>query len=244
MGIINELRKYGLSEKEASVYVALLKLGPSAAKHISKECHLIRTTLYDVLKSLREKGIVAATLKNKIHYFEAADPEKLIEILDEKKDVINRVMTELRTLRREVDPYPRGEIFEGVDGVKTVFTEILKDKKPLYAFSNNSAMIKLVPFFGPHFIEARVKKKIPIKIISEPSEFTDKELIAKDKKEFRETRVLPELTNVNINEYITEDLVAILGSRADEPIGILIRQKDFARLQIELFERVWKVAKK
>ncbi len=244
MELLTGLRKYGLSEKEASVYLAALKLGSSTAKQLSEECDFIRTTLYDILKSLKEKGIMAATLKNKIYYFEAADPLKLIEALDEKKIIIKDLLPELKSLRREIAPFPKGEVFEGVEGVKTVFTELLKEGKPLYAFSNNTSMINLVPFFGPHFISERAKRKIHIKIISEPSKFTQEELINKDKKEFRETRVLPELSKINVNEYITEDLVAILGSRADEPIGILIKHKDFAGLQRALFEKIWKIAKK
>ena len=68
--------------------------------------------------------------------------------------------------------------------------------------------------------------------------------MGEDKKEFRETRILPELSKIKVNEYITDNLVAILGSKAEEPVGIIIRHKDFAQLQKQLFERVWKLAKK
>ena len=51
-----ELRKYGLSEKEAKVYLALLKKGPSTVNEIAESADLVRTTTYDILKILREEG--------------------------------------------------------------------------------------------------------------------------------------------------------------------------------------------
>jgi hypothetical protein len=105
-------------------------------------------------------------------------------------------------------------------------------------------MVNLLDYVANRFIEERVKAKVPIKIISEPSSVTHNLLTLKDKKELRETRLLPELKNVKLNEYITEDAVAILGSRADQPIGILIHHRDFAQEQRILFELLWKIAKK
>lgn len=241
---IEELRNYGLSEKEAKIYLALLKLGPSTVNNIAEECNLIRTTTYDVLKTLREKAIVASMVKNRILYFEAADPKKLIQILEEKKVNIERILPKLRNLRTNIPNMPRSEVFEGKEGLKTVFQELLQKKEALYAYSNNELMVNILPYFSPRFIKNRVKAKIPIKIISEPSKTTTDLLIKKDKKEFRETKVLSEFKNIPINQYIAGDMITILGSRIDEPVGIIIHHKDFAKAQRIIFDKLWKIAKK
>lgn len=241
---IEELRSYGLSEKEAKVYLALLKLGPSTVNNIAEECNLIRTTTYDILKALREKAIVASMIKNKIHYFEAANPQKLIQILEEKKLYIERILPKLKNLRTKIPKMPRSEVFEGKEGLKTVFQELLQKKEPLYAYSNNELMVDLLPYFAPRFIKNRVKARIPIKIISEPSKTTEELLTKKDKKELRETRVISEFKNISINQYIAGNSVAILGSRADEALGIIIHHKDFAQAQKIIFDLLWKIAKK
>ena len=82
MDFIEDLKKYGLSEKEARLYIALLKLGPSTVNNIAEEADIVRTTTYEILKKLREEGIVASMTLNNILNFEAADPEKLAQILD------------------------------------------------------------------------------------------------------------------------------------------------------------------
>lgn len=240
----NELKKYGLSEKEAKVYLTLLKIGPSTVNQIAESADLIRTTTYDILKKLREEGIVASMDKNSIKYFDASDPEKLIQILEERKKYVTSILLELKKLKTIVPDLPKSEIFEGRHGLKTVFQTILDQKKSLYAYSNNEAMFKVIPYFIPNFIKSRVKAKIPIKIITEGSEFTQKVLKNKDKQELRETRTIKEFNKILINEYITDDFVAILGSRADEPIGIIIHHKDFAQAQKIIFEQLWKKAKK
>ncbi len=238
------LMKYGLSEKEARVYLALLKIGPATVNQIAESADLVRTTTYDILKKLREEGIVASMDKNNIRHFEAADPEKLIQVLDERKKYVEQILSDLKQLKTVVPDMPRSEIFEGKHGLKTVFQILLTQKKQLYAYSNNAAMLKLLPYFGPSFIKDRVKAKIPIKIISEESKTTTTLLKNKDKSEFRETRTIKDFNKILINQYMTDDVVAILGTRADEPIGIVIHHKDFARAQRIIFEQLWEKAKK
>jgi HTH-type transcriptional regulator, sugar sensing transcriptional regulator len=244
MNYIEELTKYGLSEKQATIYLTLLKIGPSTANTIAEECDFVRTTTYDVLKVLKEEGIIGVMIKNKIKYFEAADPEKLIQLLDERKKYVNDILPQLKKLRTTIPEMPRSEIFEGKQGMKTVLQIILESKKPLYAYSNNKSMLDILPVYGPRFIKDRVKLKIPIKIISEPSKTTTKILKNKDKAELRETRTIPQFKDMALNQYFNEDFVAILGTREDKPIGIVIYHKDYAKAQKIIFDRLWINAEK
>jgi sugar-specific transcriptional regulator TrmB len=243
MKLIEELRKYGLSERESKVYLSLLKLGEVTVNSIAEDCDLIRTTTYDLLKSLKERGLVSLTIKNKVYYFSSANPNKLIQVLNEKRRIIEEILPELQNLKKVVSEIPRAEVFEGEEGLKTVFQTLLNKKQTLYAFSNNQAMVELLPYFAPNFIKQRSKAKVPIKIISEPSETTSELLTGKDKEELRETRVLEDMKKIKLNEYIGEDSVAILSSRAEKPVGIIIHHKDFAQEQRILFEKIWKIAK-
>jgi len=243
MKLLEELRRYGLSEKEAKVYLSLLKLGEATVNRVAEDCDVIRTTTYDLLKILKEKGFVSSTIKNKIYYFSPANPNKLIQVLNEKKKIIEEILPELQNLKKVVLEIPKAEVFEGEEGLKTVFQTLLNKKQTLYAFSNNKSMVELLPYFAPNFIKQRTKAKIPIKIISEPSETTATLLTNKDKEELRETKVLEEMRQINLNEYIGEDSVAILSSRAEKPVGIIIHHKDFAQEQRILFEKIWKLAK-
>ena len=104
-------------------------------------------------------------------------------------------------------------------------------------------MVKIVPYYGPRFIKKRVKAKIPIRIISEESPETKEFLQDLDKKELRETRILPKLMNVKFSQYIFGDSVAIFSSNQHEPIGMIVSSKEFADSQRIIFEELWKQSK-
>ena len=239
-----ELREYGLSEKEARVYLALLRLGPSTVNQIAEKADLIRTTTYDLLKGLREKGLVASMVKNKIFYFEAADPKKLTQILEEKKRKIEKLLPDLRKLRTELILKPHTEVYEGKEGIKTVYQDILEEKKPLSAISNTHFIFKIVPFYVPHFVKQRAKAGIFIRLLNEKTKESIELMKKRDKQELRETRFIPQLKDIPVTEYIYGDNVAILGTKPEEPLGIIIRHKEFAQSQKLLFDLLWDSAER
>ena len=67
---------------------------------------------------------------------------------------------------------------------------------------------------------------------------------SKDEKELRETRFIPELQKIPITEYIYGEKVAILKTNPQDPLGIIILDKDFAQSQKLLFELLWKRAER
>ncbi len=56
--IISKLKKFGLSETEAKVYLFLIKRGKSTAKDICNGLFIPDSKVYDVLKNLQKKGFI------------------------------------------------------------------------------------------------------------------------------------------------------------------------------------------
>ena len=67
--LIENLEKFGLSKKEASVYLALLGLGPSLVSDISDKAKMNRSTTYVILESLADLDLVTVFEKNKIKIY-------------------------------------------------------------------------------------------------------------------------------------------------------------------------------
>src|SRR3989338_11613851 len=101
------LREYGLSHKEINVYLSLLQTGISSVNRISNKSQIQRTTTYDVLKSLKEKGLVSFVTKNKKTFFEAVHPSKLISILREKQNKINKILPYLIKIKETTVEKPK-----------------------------------------------------------------------------------------------------------------------------------------
>src|SRR3989338_39950 len=92
------LEQLGLTKNQSAVYLALLKLGSTTAQSIIKESGLHRSRVYDSLERLEDLGLVSFVVKDFKKYFQAANPEKLLDYIDEKKEIVNQILPELKKL--------------------------------------------------------------------------------------------------------------------------------------------------
>ena len=162
---INALKEYGLSENEIKVYVALLKTGESTAQTIAKNANLPRTTTYHLLESLLQKGLVSFIIKETIKYFQPVNPKKLVELLEDKKRKIQETLPELIALTGIITEKPKAVIFEGTKGIRSILEDVLGEKKTIYHYGDILSLQKSLQYIFPQYIQKRVERKIPIKII-------------------------------------------------------------------------------
>lgn len=78
--IKSALKNFGLTQKEAEIYIFLAKHGVLTGGEISKQTKTHRALIYRILKSLQKKGVVESTLESPVR-FSSVPFEK---ILDEK----------------------------------------------------------------------------------------------------------------------------------------------------------------
>jgi HTH-type transcriptional regulator, sugar sensing transcriptional regulator len=236
------LKELGLNDREIKTYLALLRLGTSSVNKIARKATIIRTTAYDVLKALVEKGLASYVIKSGVKYYEAALPEKIISILDEKKKKILEVLLELNELRESVSEKPSVEIYEGKEGLKTILEDMLKTEENICGYTSVKLM-ELLNFYFPNFITRRAKLKIKTRIIMEKSKETE-DLKKTGSKEFREVRFIENASKFRLGHYIYGNKVAILIAKKEQPMGILIDNEDLAEQEKAVFEQVWKIANK
>ena len=83
--ILEKLKKMGFSEKEATVYTHLIRLGSQPVSVIAERAEINRTTTYDIIESLTKKGLISSIKKDGITYFKALDPKELLNYLEREK---------------------------------------------------------------------------------------------------------------------------------------------------------------
>ena len=81
-----------LDEKQAQVYCACLRIGSAKVPEIAREADIKRTTAYGILDELVKLGLVSFVSKGKSKVFQAKDPEKLAELLEEKRRSVEDIM--------------------------------------------------------------------------------------------------------------------------------------------------------
>lgn len=67
--IKNALKNFGLTEKEAEIYIILAKHGVLTGGEISKQTAMRRPHVYRILKNLQKKGVVESTLEAPTRFF-------------------------------------------------------------------------------------------------------------------------------------------------------------------------------
>src|SRR3989344_4042825 len=119
------LELYGLNDKEIKVYVACLQLGQDSAFNIADKSGVKRATTYLVLRSLAKKSLVTIHITNKSLLYSASSPQNLVQQLEHRKKEIEQSLPSLMALYNSQPDKPTIEIFEGLDGIKQTYEEII-----------------------------------------------------------------------------------------------------------------------
>ncbi|OGF63511.1 hypothetical protein A2926_02470 [Candidatus Giovannonibacteria bacterium RIFCSPLOWO2_01_FULL_44_40] len=255
--MLDELKKIGLSENEARVYLALLELGSETAQEIAKKAGVKRATTYVQLDALMkmglvtsfEKGLPAGKAKKK-SYFRAEDPEHLIKIAEREKKVareresaLEEILPGLGKLYLSAGERPRVRFFDGVEGLKTMQAEFLKSGAELVeSFSSADDVAKIFPKFGEEYEPQKIKRKIQSKVIytsANGSFLKEVDMIA-----LRESRYIPPdefPVSCDISIYKNTVSISVLRGKI---FGILVEGEEIAKSMRSFFKLAWEAAEK
>lgn len=247
MELIEALRKFGLAEKEAKVYLSLLGVGEALASEIGAKTNIARQLVYDLFERLIKLGLVSFVIKNNKKYFKASPPEQLISILKEKEKAIDDAMPKLIEIQAiEEHKKPKIEVYEGIEGMKTILNDILRtEKKELIVYGSSKSSFEVIPIFMENWHNRRIKQKLKVRIIYNKTEEIKKRL-----EEFKQTLKLMEVKFLPV-EALTPTATLIYGNKIaltvwlkDEPYATLIESKELKDVYKEYFERMWGIAKR
>ncbi|MFH1276665.1 MAG: helix-turn-helix domain-containing protein [Candidatus Woesearchaeota archaeon] len=222
------LKQFGLNDNEIKVYKACLELGSSSVTKIAQRANIYRTLTYEVLKSLTEKGLVSSVIKDKKKYFEAASPRKFIQILKEKEKLIKEILPNMLAIQETVKTKPSITLYEGKEGIKTVLENVLLEAKELLALTPKKAMLNLMQYYFPNFVERRVLAKIKIKLIVDEMPLTQKLL---------EYRILKKTFSTGY--WIHNNKVIFISFPENNPLAIVIENDDLVKTMQITFMSLW-----
>lgn len=133
-----ELQNFGLSEKEAKVYLAALELGTATIQELSKKSGVNRATTYIQVELLIQRGLVSSTDRQKKSLFIAEKPQRLVDILNDKKikveeleDKFTKLMPDFEAIYNVHSDRPRVRFFAGEAGLNSWRNDVYKTKPKL-----------------------------------------------------------------------------------------------------------------
>ncbi|MBI5803423.1 hypothetical protein HY448_01940 [Candidatus Pacearchaeota archaeon] len=244
--LLKSLSKFGLSEKEAKVYLASLEIADATASDISIKSNLPRTLVYDILERLIERGLVSYSIKSNKKHFLAVHPKKFLTILRDKETAISSVMSELELIyKKEGTKRPKVEIYEGKEGMKTIMEDILRSRvKEFLAYGSSRSSYEIIPAFMGDWHKRRINRKVVMKVIyNNTKQSREKIKIFKSTLNYTKYKFMPIELESPTATIIYSDKV-VLQSWTKEPFAVIIKSKEMAENQKRYFEELWKIAKK
>jgi len=229
----------GLSKNEIKIYLALLELGPSLMGQLCGKTKIHRRNVYDSIEMLKDKGFVSSTIINNRNVFEAADPKRILDILDERKTGIEAILPKL--LNRQNKKSSIVKVYTGPSGRKIIFEDKLNHIEEQYVLGAHNPSDKTSTYIENYHIR-RAKKKIHLKMlfISEDRESAKKF----SRYKFVKVKLLPKnfVSPIAINIYANKTAI-LLGSGTIESTSILIEDKDLSNDFRNYFDMLWKIGK-
>lgn len=239
---IGALEEFGLSTAEAKIYVALLEWGLSKTGKIIDATKLQSSTVYHVLGSLVEKGLVSYIYKGKIKLYQAESPESLLVFLEEKKRKLMELLPELKEKEQLSKQKQTAKVYEGVKGLQTAYNNILESMHrgeeyyffqfPRYKLKNKT----IITFFRNYHLK-RSAKGIRVKgLASQDTCDIMKEVYTLPHTKIRYlTECLPTVMVIYNNKVIMLEW-------EDRPTAFVIQSDAIAHSYKKFFEEKWKQA--
>lgn len=231
---LEKIKQFGLTQNESLVYRALLEIGPSLAGLISRRTGLHRRTVYDTTEMLIKKGLVGYILKNNRRLFMASSPEKFLDILKEKEGVVAGMLPEMMGLYKKTQEKEETNFYKGKPGLKTVIEDQLREgTKEILILGASSNASEVLQFYFKWFQLKRSKKKIKMRIIFNKTE-------KKHRIPLSEIKYLPGKYSSPLAVNIYRDKVAMILWSKDNPLAIVIKNREISEGYKKYFELMWR----
>lgn len=243
------LRKIGLTENEIKIYFDLLKSGTSTAYEIGKKTGIYRVHVYDKLEQLMDKGLVTHIYRGSKKYFQATDPSKIKQYLEDKRmelenqeNAVNLILPELEAMANLPKEDTYVEVFKGKEGLKYFLKDIIKcEKEVLITGIDDAKYQEMLPIFMEQYFRDLKKKKIKERVITVKRKGVF--LFEKDLAPTTNYRFL-EATQFNpTNTFVYGNKVVIV-TWGSPVTAVMIKNNQIAETYRNHFEYLWKVAAK
>lgn len=117
MNLQKMLEQLHIPEREAKVYLALLKLGLTPVGAVITKTKLHRQLVYQSLEKLKDMRMASMVLKNAKQHWHATDPNILLERLEKQRILTEQVVVQLDEIRKKDEEDVHVEILYGAKGL-------------------------------------------------------------------------------------------------------------------------------
>lgn len=255
--IYEKLTDFGIADIEAKIYLFLANREPQTVLQIAGALNLPRTSIYDHVQVLINRGLVERIMKYKSQAFRAHPLSILDSVIDQEKTRLENLSESLKFLKENITnisdihtPITQVRYFHGASGIRQMMWNALSAKKETVGYSVMGRRAIVGDKFVKRFLEEFDKRKLIDRTLINPNPETLKytsggNLSLQGKlTSFERIRTLPENTlKITGDTTIYNNIFAVMYWKKGEIVGVEIENTELVAMQKSMFEILWKLGK-
>ncbi|OGY40911.1 MAG: hypothetical protein A2Y82_03530 [Candidatus Buchananbacteria bacterium RBG_13_36_9] len=243
MEILDQLQNLDLKPSEAKTFLAILEIGPASISDIAKRAKIKRPTTYYLIEELIKRGLVLKVPAGKRVFYKTIAPKQILNLLEKKKHNFEKILPNLEALFLAKPSQPKVRFFEGKEGLKNIYEEMLNTTKKVYSiFSFDDFLTVFTEKENEQFFEIIKKAGGVIYDLIKPTPLAKKSVKEEIyRKGVTKIKFLPADFKVSIDQLVSGNKVAIISFKS--LAGVIIEDQNIADSQKELIKYLWRSIK-
>lgn len=254
----DSLQKLGLTANEVVVYTYLLRRGVSIGREIYIDNELDKSSAYEALINLQNKGLIYTLGQTRNQRFGAISADKLHELVEEKEKEIQKIKSDVSEFVKNIDEVAKQSyksknvrVIEGEDGFKQWAFARLEGPnnsiiRELVSYNLHDTFIKDYDEYSREMPKRRVLAGIKMRSLvkKEDTQGSLKSLRISNPKLLKEVRVLPDNFQISSSFATFGNKTSFLRKKDGKFLGVIIEDKLITSLLNSMFDYIWAGSKK
>lgn len=259
MDIKKDLSLFGLNEQEQQVFLALSQRGWSTVMQLAKSYPIKRTTLYRIIESLINKGLVIIQVGEKTTFYNIASSDSFETLALEAEEKTNQMRESIKRIKDATQRLSNLKLtettlvyYKGIRGLKQMEWNVRAGTPNIeWQIFDSGQWAQVV---GTNFAETMrqecVEKNIRVRGISNsehpinPDGTTTWTSNKKyTTKYYRHRLISQKILDIKQDFIIMPDSLVFWGVKSGDEVAIQIKNSDYSVMVCQLFEFMWDKAK-
>lgn len=235
---------FGLTNRDKRVYEALLAYPGSSVRSIAEHTGINRGSVFESIKDLQETGLVSYVLVGDRKKFSAEDPEKMHEIISERRRIlrdahgaINEYAQHVPRSMNETTPGNFASFYDGEEGVASVLRDVLITCRIMgitkYRIISSPRVSEYMYHNYPHYTRERLKQGLYVYILRQGQPI-------RGEVELSERRFLNDQRDLGAYTLIYGSKVATISiDKLNRLSAVVIDNQDVAHSYDAVFDQAW-----
>ena len=248
------LTNLGLDSEESLIYLKLAEYGSLTYLELSKLTNINRTTLYRISEKLIQRGIIEEIIDEYKKLLKAVDIHKIEFLIKEQEAKAKLLRDIFPNIASMLPSNPIGNpetkllFYKGRDGIKQMFWNTLRAKDECLGYTYRCSTEIVGEKFTERWRAEFVNRGLRFRDIYSDSYLNslseENKVISYPKAIFKSKYIDSKVLDINHQVDIYNNVVAFYNWHNGEIFGVEIYNKEVSKMQKQLFEIVWKSAKR